>query len=569
MDDRQYIRISELLLRIYDGSAGREDNAELEALLNQAPEALDYYVETVMNLNYFHCLRQVPLSQPQDDKGLDKDFMSQMSPEEQSALLKDSAEHERYASAIKIAKPEKDKEQGPITKIEYQRPARTINKFSLAVSAICAAALLLMIVYVRLAPPAPYEVATISDCMDAQWSSHLPIGPGTRITSAWEPIRLTHGIVKLRTDDQVQVVLEAPTEFYFKSSSEISMNYGKLFAHVSKTGSGFSVVTPNSKLVDLGTEFGILSQIDGNTEVHLFKGKANLFAGEKNKPKTSQLLTAGSARQVDSQDSNIQEIALDEQALVRNIDSQSKFVWKGQAIRLADLLLGGNGFGTASLQSIEYDPVTGAVVPVGVAGYRNGPGKVVRIRENPYLDCIFVPGSENGDVIVSSAGHRFKECPKTSGLYFSNIICQKNCKFFDSVQKTFKQSRKQFTDSGFLYLHSNIGLTVDLNAVRHVVPGLRISSFSAFAGIIDMWNNEPKYSEVDVWILVDGQVKSFQKALRADQGYDIHVELSDTDRFLTLVVTDGGKIYSEGFPANHFDTCGFADPVFGLASPQE
>jgi hypothetical protein len=527
-------------------------------------------VETAMNLNYFHCLRQVPLSQPEAMKELDRDFMSQMSPEEQLALLKDYAEHEKYASAIKVVKPENVKVQPLITKIEYQRPVRTINKFSWAVTAICAAALLLMIVYVRLAPPVPSEVATISDSMDAEWSSDMPISSGTRMTSNSKPIRLTRGIVKLQTDDQVQVVLEAPTEFYFKSSSEISMNYGRLFANVSKTGLGFSVVTPNSKIVDLGTEFGVLSHVNGNTEVHMYQGKANLFAGEKNKPKLSQLLTAGSARKVDSRDSSIQEIILDERALVRNIDSKSKFVWKGQnVIRLTDLLLGGNGFGTAVKQGIGFDMMTGSITDNGEIWYRPGPKNLVHVAESPYLDSIFVPGSAGGNNQISSAGHRFLECPKTSGLFFTNISCLRNWTFYQPLQQTFEQTQKQFPNPAALYMHSNIGLTVDLNAVRREVPGLRLSSFSTFAGILVMGANPPDYAEADVWVLVDGQLRASRKGLRADQGYDIHVELSDKDRFLSLAVTDGGKVYVEGSPANHFDTCGFIEPVFGLTMLQE
>ena len=41
MDDRQYIRISELLLLCYDGTAGREEIAELEALLDGNRPALE------------------------------------------------------------------------------------------------------------------------------------------------------------------------------------------------------------------------------------------------------------------------------------------------------------------------------------------------------------------------------------------------------------------------------------------------------------------------------------------------------------------------------------------------
>ncbi len=566
MDDRQRMRISELMLYCYDGSASPEDIAELEALLDRNRKALEYCVEISKVLSYFHCLAQVPLSQPDSVEGLDTEFMSELEQQQQMDLLCDFAEYEKHADALDIADPEKPVVLPPIKKLHFEQPARRMNKFSLATAIVSVAALLLMVVYLRYAPPAPYEVATVFDSIDAEWSSDLSISRGTRITSNSEPIRLTRGIVKFQTDDQVDVVVEAPSEFYFSSYAEVSMNYGKLFAHVSEQGYGFSVVTPNSKIVDLGTEFGVLSHINGNTEVHLYKGKANVFAGEKHERKTTQLLSAGSAVKVDSHNSNIQNIELDEQALVRNIDSKEKFIWKGQdAVRLTDLLLGGDGFGTATQQTIEYDPATGAAVQIGAPGYRSGSGKISGISGSPYLDAIFVPG--RGDAIVSSEGHRFLECPVTSGLYYSNVICQKNCKFFDPVQQIFEESKQQFEDPGFLYLHSNMGLTVDLNAVRRIVPGLRISSFSAYAGIIDMWNNEPDYSQVDVWVLVDGQVKSSRKAIKADQGYDIHVDIFDVDRFLSLVVTDGGQINAEGFPANHFDTCGFAEPVFEVVSP--
>jgi hypothetical protein len=179
-----------------------------------------------------------------------------------------------------------------------------------------------------------------------------------------------------------------------------------------------------------------------------------------------------------------------------------------------------------------------------------------------------VPAGSKAGPDISSAGHRFEQCPVTSGLYYSNIVCRKEGVFFDPVQQKFEQSAKRFDDSGFLYLHSNLGMTVDLEAVRSEVPGCRIASFSAFAGILDMLNN-PKtldYAEVDVWVLVDGQLRSSRQALRADQGYDIHVELSDQDRFLTLVVTDGGTPYLDESVANHFDSCGFAEPVFQLVS---
>lgn len=564
MNERKSMRISELLLYCCNGSAGREEMAELESLLDQDRQAQAYCVEILMDLNYFHCLAQTPLSQPETGKGPETDFMCELDPQQQMALLGDFAEYEKHADAMEIVKLPQVKEEPPAP-VRRERPVRTINKFSLAAAIVCGSALLLMILYGHLTGPAPYEVATISDSIDAQWSSGMPLSKGTRIASDSRPIQLTRGIVKLRTDEQVEVVLEAPTEFTFRSSSEVSMNYGKLFARVSEQGCGFSVVTPNSKVVDLGTEFGILSHIDGNTEVHLYKGKANLFAGEKNKRKISHLITEGCAVKVDSRSAAIQEITLDQQALVRNINSDANLIWKGQkAIHLVDLLLGGNGFGTAEKRSLEYDPAAGLAVESGMVGYRPGPGRIVLMAKNPYLDCLFVPGSEGGDIPVTSAGHRFRDCPKTSGLYYSNVCCLKDWTFFQPLEQQYEQSRKQYPDSGVLYLHSNIGLSVDLDAVRHGIPGLRIASFTAFVGILQVGSNPPDYAEVDVWVLVDGQVRSVQKQIRADQGFDLRVDLADSDRFLTLLVTDGGKVYVEEWPANHLDTCGFAEPVFNL-----
>jgi hypothetical protein len=562
------MRISELLLHCCEGSASHENMMELESLLDQNRPAVVYCVDILTDLNYFHGLMQTPLSQPVISGSAESVFMSELDPQQQTALLGDFAEYEKKAAAVKIAEPPRKEDSPLISKITYNYPERSINKYSLAAIVLSAAALLAMILYVHLAPPVPYEVATVSDSINAQWSAGSQIARGARISSNSQPIRLNQGIIKIQTDDQVALVLEAPAEFQFLSYSSIILNYGKLFASVSEQGLGFSVVTPNSKIVDLGTEFAVLSQIDGSTEVYTYKGTVDLFAGEKSQAKTSQMITAGLARKIDRKNAAVQEIPLDETAVVRNISSEANFVWKGHRyFRLTDLLLGGNGFGTASRRTVEYDPVTGATVQTDAAWYRNSPAQLVAIPATRYLDGVFVPASDGGNTVISSAGHVFRDCPATSGLYYANIACYKGWAFFEPLQQSYEQQYKRFSDPATLYLHSNIGLTIDLNAVRSAVAGLKITSFSAFAGIIRMGDNTPDYSEADVWVLIDGQIRSSRKALGSDQGYNISVVLADTDRFLTLVVTDGGSVRAEGFPANHFDTCGFAEPVFELALP--
>lgn len=552
---QEQVDINELLLRLLDNDISDEGLLTLRAWINSGPQAKQYYCEFMADYGALALAATLPET-TECDSCLDDQVWTLLS------------EEEKTAPAIEMASVNEKPKALLVQKVEPSRTVGTLNKTAIFTALLSSMALFLMIVWVYLAPPKSYAVATVWDSMNAQWSSDQPVQSGTRIRSHSGPIRLTHGFLKLITDDQVEVLLEAPSEFEFISSSEVALSFGKLFARVSERGYGFSVTTSNSRVVDLGTEFGVVREIDGSTQVHLYKGMANLFAGEKHRNKTSQLLSEGSARLVDSRDSSVQAIPLKQDLLVRNIDSTTGLIWRGQkSIRLGDILLGGNGFGTAAQRTVEFGPDPRDVIACGPGLYRRGPGKLVPIRNVPCVDSIFVPGSESGPVVVSTEGHCFADCPKTSGLYYSNVVCLKDWTFYSPLQKTFEQSRKHDADSELLYLHSNIGLTIDLNAVRNLVPGLLIHSFTSFAGVIRIEGGSPAYSELDVWVLVDGQLRSCRKALRADQGFDIQVNIAEQDRFLTLMVTDGGIVYNKYWPANHMDTCGFAEPEFGLVWP--
>ncbi|MHC5183720.1 MAG: hypothetical protein ACYSPI_05530, partial [Planctomycetota bacterium] len=208
---------------------------EIKALLKENEDARKHYYRMV-NLEVL--LR--------DSKGLGQGLSDGSAPDLWHAL----AQHENTAPAIEVEEAGQVAEEPQrelIQKVKYQRVPRTINRFSLGTAIVSAAALLLMILYVRFAPPLATQVATVTDSIDAKWSSDLPIEPGTRMLSSSKPIQLTRGTVEFETDERVRVVLEAPAEFYFSSYTEVAMNYGRLFAHVSKQGAGFSVQTPNSK----------------------------------------------------------------------------------------------------------------------------------------------------------------------------------------------------------------------------------------------------------------------------------------------------------------------------------
>lgn len=552
-DWRRQLRL--LVSQALDGTLSREGIERMESILESGPEMRAYYREYLsVHCSLASLMSSCKAGASEADSLQDSDFWATL------------ADYEKSAPVIQMP-PQKEQRQ-LIDKVLYPpREKFTVSRFSVVSLVLSAAAILLIAVFVRFAPAKRgIEVATLTDSLNAQWAdTQNPLQNQARLLTGEPPLLLREGLAEIVFDTNARVVIEGPAEFQVLDEDRISLRYGKIFASIPQEAIGFSVSTWNAEVIDLGTEFGVLSHINGNTEVMTFKGQVNIFAGEKHKMKTSRLLTAGSAVRVDSRDSEVQDIALDEQALAREIDSKSRLVWRGQqALRLDDLLLGGSGFGSASQREIEFDVATGLTVSEAKSDfrYRTAPGRFVPVADSPYLDGMFVPDSSEG-LVISSAGHTFSECPKTSGLYYTNFVCRKNWKFFNPLMDTFEKTRR-FQDSGVLYLHSNIGLTVDLDAVRSTIGELQIDSFSAFAGIVQMGNNPAKYSEVDVYVLVDGQVRTTRQSLRSDQGFDIKIEILDQDRFLTLVVTDGQTVYDERWPANHLDTCGFAEPVFEL-----
>lgn len=557
MTGRDHHEINELLFRLLDNEISDEGLATLKAWLGSGPEAKGYYCRFMEDYSALVLRATTGIEEgtwPAEENILNEIFWSELS------------EEEKRSPGLPVCRAEVRPEREPVGKIRYERPAQAINKFSLAAAILCAAALVMMIVYVQVWEPRRVEMATVADAIDAEWSGWAAAEAGTRIAANTEPIRLTRGIVKLVTDHNVEVVLEAPTEFQFVSYSEIALSYGKLFARVSEQGYGFSVATPNSRIVDLGTEFGVLSHIDGNTEVYMYKGKANLFAGQKSENKTAELLTAGSARKVDSRFSEVRTISLEETAVVRQIDSRAGFVWKGQALSLADVVGGGSGFGGGRLMT-GIDAATGGVkgqlanedTVEGQAGCRAVVG-------NPYVDAVFVPGLEGGLTAITSDGSLAAQFPATSGCLWGYIFNGAMHQGMTTPRHALELDGQTWgtRDKPAITLHSNQGITFDLNAIRRTVPGLHIRSFRSLAGVSgtvqdalrreqgrsfeDFPEVEKVFaangSKVECRVLVDGR-EVFSRVLSSAEACGrIEVPLTDRDRYLTIAVTESDDTHA-------------------------
>ncbi|WP_166831915.1 carbohydrate-binding protein [Thalassoroseus pseudoceratinae] len=87
---------------------------------------------------------------------------------------------------------------------------------------------------------------------------------------------LEEGVAKLLFPWGTEVALEAPAEFEFCEDGSKFLRNGQLVAKVSAEDSGFTIDTPAIRLIDLGTEFGLSTNSQGESEVHVFKGSVEV-----------------------------------------------------------------------------------------------------------------------------------------------------------------------------------------------------------------------------------------------------------------------------------------------------
>jgi len=141
------------------------------------------------------------------------------------------------------------------------------------------------------------SVARITATRNCSWDKGSEVGYGTRL-SPGQRLNLSTGLVEVTFDDGAVVVLEGPATFDVDSSGRAQLHDGRLAAVVPERARGFEVVTSRLNVVDLGTEFGVMADSAGATEVHVFNGlvKAQLLDESGRQFRTVELNTSEAAR---------------------------------------------------------------------------------------------------------------------------------------------------------------------------------------------------------------------------------------------------------------------------------
>lgn len=85
-------------------------------------------------------------------------------------------------------------------------------------------------------------------------------------------INIAAGGMEVLLANGAKITAEGPVDFEVTSLVTMDLDLGKVVAAVPRTARGYTIFTPTTEIVDIGTQFGISVDESGDTEVHVFDG---------------------------------------------------------------------------------------------------------------------------------------------------------------------------------------------------------------------------------------------------------------------------------------------------------
>lgn len=223
-------RLIELASAYREGRIEDADVAELETMLAESPAALDAFVEMGMIV--------AELSHPQEG-----------TPSPVETLSK-----QRIASHRATA-------------TSWIRPA--------SVGALAACLLLAVGLWIWPSPNRDVSFARLESMSACLWEeSATPTRQGQRIGGGH--FRLAQGIATIKFDNGARVDLEGPAHVELLGQDHCQLHRGKLVVTIDNDFKGFVVETPNGRLIDQGTSFGVSVEPDGASVVEVFDGRVDV-----------------------------------------------------------------------------------------------------------------------------------------------------------------------------------------------------------------------------------------------------------------------------------------------------
>ena len=436
--------------------------------------------------------------------------------------------------------------------------------------------------------PSPYRsssdmrfVGRVTGILDAKWSDTQTatiLGANVALGRKYD---LASGLLEITYNTGAKVILQGPVSYEVASKDSGLLSVGRLTARLDSAKPQaanqksslstihyplFTIKTPTATVTDLGTEFAVEVTKDGTTTSHVFRGSVCVqMVSANGTPKGDAcVLHENQSANIESnagkQDTEKRITVFAMPVMLADFAREIPQIMPKSIVKtfdLVDAFAGGDGF--SSRRGGGIDPTTGQATntpPLPREMQYTSDQKYHRVESLTFVDGVFIPNGQSGPVQVDSAGHTFAEFPTTNSMTA--------CYFLSGGEIQLDLPHPQLTElsgidyalpgHGLLFVHSNKGITFNLEAIRKANPGCTIKRFLAVTGNTGL-------GTADLWILVDGRECFSRREISNNHiAMPVTIPVEKEDRFLTLAATDGGN----GIGA---DWIIFGDPRLELVCP--
>jgi ferric-dicitrate binding protein FerR (iron transport regulator) len=178
-------------------------------------------------------------------------------------------------SAMLVAEAATHVEQGDLpTIVRFAPPSRRIHRSVLAAAALVMLSAVVLAL-IKIATPEVKELALLA-AEDTRWSvtgDAEEIDGQRASVRKGSTVRVDSGTLEMRLESGAMMVLQGPAQVSFPEIMRPVVRSGWFWLDTGTSGEKFEIGTPDLRIRNLGTRFGVRVPMEGSAEVHLVKGK--------------------------------------------------------------------------------------------------------------------------------------------------------------------------------------------------------------------------------------------------------------------------------------------------------
>jgi hypothetical protein len=143
---------------------------------------------------------------------------------------------------------------------------------------------------------APKSLGNLAMTVDAQWGAGTKLEIGSPLGPTPGQLTLLKGIAQFKLYNGTALVIQGPAQFTFQTETTIYLYQGKLSAELPHNGlAALTVITPDMRAVDLGTEFGVDVASQKRTHLEVFSGHVRAEVPQASGAPVARTLAANQA----------------------------------------------------------------------------------------------------------------------------------------------------------------------------------------------------------------------------------------------------------------------------------